>query len=318
VIVLCGIPSERPLELVAAALDELGVDYLVLNQRHAGEWRLHVEVRDGNVAGTLAVGRRRLALSEISGAYVRLMDDRELPEVRGRTAHDPARAHCRAVHLALGRWLELTPARVVNRAAPQGSNGSKPYQLQLIAACGLAVPETLVTNEPDAVLELRRRHGRVVYKSISGARSIVRELRDEDIERLDRIRWCPVQFQQHIPGHDVRVHCIGERAFATAVHSSATDYRYADDDVRLEATELPEAVRDACVATTRALRLELSGIDLRIAPDGEAYCLEVNPQPGFSYYEDAAGQPIAAAIAAHLAAAPEAAAARSSCLPGAG
>ena len=54
---------------------------------------------------------------------------------------------------------------------------------------------------------------------------------------------------------------------------------------------------------TAALGLELSGIDLRITPDGRTYCFEVNPSPGFSYYELNTGQPIARAIADHLASA---------------
>jgi hypothetical protein len=40
-----------------------------------------------------------------------------------------------------------------------------------------------------------------------------------------------------------------------------------------------------------------------VTPNGDAYCLEVNPSPAFSYYEDSTGQPIAAALAAYLAAA---------------
>jgi hypothetical protein len=44
--------------------------------------------------------------------------------------------------------------------------------------------------------------------------------------------------------------------------------------------------------------LPLAGIDLRRSRvDGEWYCFEVNPSPGFSYYEEATGLPIGAAIA---------------------
>ena len=43
--------------------------------------------------------------------------------------------------------------------------------------------------------------------------------------------------------------------------------------------------------------LHLAGIDLRQTPRGEWYCLEVNPSPGFTYYEAVTGQPIAAAVA---------------------
>jgi D-alanine-D-alanine ligase-like ATP-grasp enzyme len=43
--------------------------------------------------------------------------------------------------------------------------------------------------------------------------------------------------------------------------------------------------------------LLLAGIDLRRTDDGEWCCFEVNPSPGFSFYEDHTGQPIAAAVA---------------------
>ena len=71
------------------------------------------------------------------------------------------------------RWCEVTSARVVNRLAAMGSNSSKAYQMQIIAEHGFNVPETLITSDPEAVHEFRRRHRKIVYKSISGVRSIV-------------------------------------------------------------------------------------------------------------------------------------------------
>jgi hypothetical protein len=41
-------------------------------------------------------------------------------------------------------------------------------------------------------------------------------------------------------------------------------------------------------------------IDLRIGPDGEVTCFEVNPSPGYSYYEANTGQPIASSLARYL------------------
>ena len=45
------------------------------------------------------------------------------------------------------------------------------------------------------------------------------------------------------------------------------------------------------------LGLVLSGIDLRRTPAGDYYCFEVNPSPGFIFYERATGQPISEAVA---------------------
>jgi len=48
------------------------------------------------------------------------------------------------------------------------------------------------------------------------------------------------------------------------------------------------------------MSLVLAGNDLRRTPDGQWFCFEVNPSPGFTYYEQATGQPIADAIASIL------------------
>jgi glutathione synthase/RimK-type ligase-like ATP-grasp enzyme len=195
---------------------------------------------------------------------------------------------------------------VVNRNRAMASNASKPYQAQAIRAAGFHVPETLVTNEPELVRDFAARHGRVIYKSVSGVRSIVQELEASDFERLDDIRWCPVQFQAFVDGIDVRVHVIGAEVYATRVSSAATDYRYAMVDggmpARLEAARLSDELEERCVTLTGTLGLHFSGIDLRIAADGAVFCFEVNPCPAFAYYEGYTGQPIADAVARHLAA----------------
>ncbi|MDP2953866.1 MAG: hypothetical protein Q8O76_11200, partial [Chloroflexota bacterium] len=164
--------------------------------------------------------------------------------------------------------------------------------------------DTLITNDPDLVLEFRRQHPRVIYKSISGVRSIVKTLEDDDLARLDRIRWCPTQFQGFVEGMNVRVHTVDTEVFASAVTTDATDYRYARQQggsSSLEAVELPEELSDRCVKLARALELPFAGIDLKIAPDGQVFCFEVNPSPGFSYYQNQTGQPIAQAVARYLA-----------------
>jgi glutathione synthase/RimK-type ligase-like ATP-grasp enzyme len=109
-----------------------------------------------------------------------------------------------------------------------------------------------------------------------------------------------------MPGPDVRIHVVGGETFAACVRTSAIDYRYParSGAVAPEITryDLRGDLAERCVALARQLGLELAGIDLRMRePDGEPVCLEVNPSPAFSYYELAAGLPIAAALARHLA-----------------
>jgi hypothetical protein len=304
VVVLCGIATEPPLALVADALATLGHPFLVVNQRHFADIHCEWDVAAGHVSGELRVGRRALPLEQIGGVYMRLMDDRELPEYAALPDDSPERERCRALHDALAGWIALTPARVVNPPVSMGSNGSKPYQAQLIARHGFGVPETIVTNDPDRVRDFRRRHGRVIYKSASGIRSIVRVLSDDDLGRLERIRWCPTQFQAHVAGTDVRVHVVDGEVFATEIRSNATDYRYASREggsIELEPIDLDDDVAARCIALARDLGLPFAGIDLRRTGDGGWVCFEVNPSPGYSFYESHTGQPIADAVARYLA-----------------
>ena len=304
-ILLCGIPSETSLAIAVREVERSGVDHVVFNQRQFASMALEFELAGGEVDGELRVGDSVYPLARFSGVYTRLMDDRFLPELRDEPADSPLRAHCRRLHETLTRWFEIAPGRVVNRSRPQGSNGSKPYQAQLIARHGFSVPETLITNEPELVRDFVAAHPRVIYKSISGVRSIVQTFGEDDLERLELIRWCPVQFQAHVPGTDVRAHVIGEEVIATAVSSEATDYRYAARQsgrgAEMRAMTLPDEVAERCVELAADLELPFAGIDLRITPEDEVFCFEVNPSPAYSYYESITGQPLGRTLARYLA-----------------
>jgi len=301
VIIVCGIPSEPPVAMVTAALDELGLAYAVLHQRRFIETLIDIEVVDGAVRGRLTAQDRNIACADVSGIYTRLMDWRVLPEA----STDPAiRRRCQLWHDALLGWIEIAPTRVMNRAAAMASNQSKPYQAQLIRAAGFRVPETLVTNDPELVRDFRARHGDVIYKSISGVRSIVRMLDDDLMDRLPLVHRCPVQFQRFIAGTNVRVHVVAGEPLATRIETDRVDYRYAQRDggsAALTPYALPDDLAEPCVALVAQLGLELAGIDLLLTPAGETYCLEVNPSPAFSFFERNTGQPIARAIACALA-----------------
>jgi hypothetical protein len=303
-ILLCGIPSDPCLDLVATQLEALAQPYLWFNQRKFGSMTLKIELIEGNLTGTLHLADQAYDIRLFNGIYLRLMDNQLLPEVKAEPLHSLVRASCQALHDTLLQWCEITPARVINRSGPMGSNSSKPYQLQLIKDHGFAIPDTLITNEPELVYDFYKQHQEVIYKSISGVRSIVQKLKVEDLSRLNQILLCPVQFQEFIPGINLRVHVIGEEVFATAIQTEATDYRYAERQgsfAHLRAVKLSASLAQRCIELCRALDLTFAGIDLKITPDNQIFCFEVNPAPFYSYFEINAHEPIIArAIARHL------------------
>jgi glutathione synthase/RimK-type ligase-like ATP-grasp enzyme len=284
-ILLWGVPGDDPLDEVWAALRRAGADARLLDQRDVVDAAVAIAANCGDAVGTVTVAGDEIDLDAVGAAYIRPQESSD----RGRQADS-----------TLVTWADLTRAGVVNRPAAMAANNSKPYQLGLIERFGFDVPDTLVTTDPEAALRFNRRHGRVVYKSVSGVRSIVSQLRDDQLERLADIANGPTQFQQHVPGEDVRVHVVGEEIHATRVRSDADDYRYtarAGAAPELTATEIPSAVAARCRAAARGMGLHVAGIDLRHTPDDRWVCFEANPSPAFTFYERATGQPIADAIA---------------------
>jgi hypothetical protein len=292
-----GVPRDPPVAAVGAALVRMGTPIFLFDQHDslAAEMDLCV---DREVNGVLKLPRRNVDLAKISGVYVRPYETSRLPII----AEAPPALQMRVAELdeAILSWIAVTPARVVNQPAAMASNHSKPYQSMLIQAQGFDVPATLVTTDRTAVEAFLEKYGQIVYKSISGIRSIVTCVKASHRERFANLSNCPTQFQQWIPGTDFRVHVVGNDVFACKVASSAIDYRYprSEDEIPdIQPGKLPTDLADRCRQLVASMSLVVAGIDLRRAPDGQWFCFEVNPSPGFTYFEQAADHTIADSIA---------------------
>ena len=302
-ILIWGLAADGPVASVRRALERNRAAVAFVDQHALLASSIEVTC-GGRVGGSIRTGGHEFGLDEVSAAYLRPYDPRRVLDAHRVKAGSPAWHVALSVEDALSCWSEMTAAFVVSRPSAMASNNSKPYQAQLIERHGMRVPQTLITTDVEAVTEFRARHGRIVYKSMSGIRSIVSQLRDDDIHRLKDIANCPTQFQEYVEGIDVRVHVIGDETFACEIRSQADDYRYPDRQhasVEIAVCALPENVRELCCSLATALDLPVAGIDLRRTPADEWYCFEVNPSPGFTFYEEATGQPISDAMARLLA-----------------
>jgi glutathione synthase/RimK-type ligase-like ATP-grasp enzyme len=292
-----GITHEPPVARVVRELARLNLPHAIVDQRQLLHGSVATWWEAGAAGGIIEVPGAQISLDDVAGVYSRLTNWSDLPGV----SSDPAiLSHAYQIHEALDSWLEVTTVNVVNRSSANDTNNSKPYQALLIRD-HFDLPATLVTNDPRRAQEFRQEFGRIIYKSISGERSIVTCFTEADVERLPLLANAPVQFQEHISGIDIRVHVIGSELFATRVESDATDYRYDETGGgSMKPFELSSSVAHECISLTHRLGLEMSGIDLRFADDGRVVCFEVNPSPAYIAYEEATGQPMAAALARHL------------------
>jgi hypothetical protein len=292
-ILLVGIADDPCIELVRERLSEKGARYCLVDQRTfirssqalkpndgPKDRRWHSELPDGS------------DLQQVQAVYMRLENLDKLLGKSKLSVREEA-SQCQDDFLA---WTEMTNARVVTRDGVGASNWSKPYQLQLIAAAGFDIPDTVITNSISVAQAFYESRKRVVYKSISGVRSIAQELTAPDLDRLELLKHCPVQFQEMIIGLDVRVHVVGDQVFPVAIEKSEVDYRYGETK-RYAPYRLPVELEQRCVKLAHQLGLEFAGVDLILSDSGRAYCLEVNPMPGYGHFQLHTGVDIAGGLA---------------------
>lgn len=306
-ILLWGLATDPPIAAVREALKALGVPFTHLEQRDVLRTTVELNV-GGPLTGFVRCGKQKIDLATVTACYLRPDDTRALKDVAAAGEGSPAWNHAVRVEDALLCWADITSSFIISPPSAMSSNGSKPYQLELIRAHGMAVPDTLITTDPAAVLAFHAEHGEIIYKSISGVRSKVSKFRPEHLDRLQNVTSCPTQFQQYIDGVDYRVHVVGEQVFAARISSTADDYRYTtciDGEIDVVPCDIPADLAGTCVKIANGMGLPVAGIDLRRTVDGRWCCFEVNPSPGFTFYDRLPGEPIAMAIARLLAGASE-------------
>jgi glutathione synthase/RimK-type ligase-like ATP-grasp enzyme len=286
VIALLGPIGDEVTAFLALRLGGLDEPYVLIDPRQSADGDVGVHWLPGDPrSGVIRHGKRAIAWADIRSIYLREL------------AYGTERVELTA---ALTAMTETTDALVLNRVSASATNGSKPFQARRISEHGFRTPPTLITTDPDAARAFYDEHeGRVIHKSVSWLRSIVVRTSEADLERLELVRNCPTQFQVLVPGTDVRVHVVGQRVFATEIETVAVDYRYAalsDATRTMRDLELPDEIAQRCIDVSRGLGMELTGIDLRRDPDGGWWCFEVNPSPGFTFYQGQTGQPIGHAV----------------------
>jgi hypothetical protein len=198
----------------------------------------------------------------------------------------------------------------VNNPHNDAAAESKLRQLKVSEELGFRIPRTLATSDPQRAVEFwQQEEHRAVYKAFNErglAWRPTRMLTEADLAMIDNVRHAPVIFQSYVPGiRDVRVTVVGGEIFATEFDLegfSEVDYRVGMGELACRSHDLPRDMEDRVRALMRVLRLEYAGIDFRLTADSEYVFFEANTAGEFLYVEKRTGQPIAAAMAAHLAA----------------
>ena len=268
----------------------MGMDFLHLSEEGFGKkWFVSLSK---NQDWTLVYDSQRYDLKDFSGIYSRLLGPNTQKDLKASGRYS-----------FLNHFLNTAPIPVVNRPNQMGSNGSKPFQSFLIRQYGICSPDTIITSSRDFFEQWLKRWGASIFKSISGVRSIVQNTDKISDEMWKALRNSPAQFQEMLDGDNIRVHVIGNKVFPLRIRSEVVDYRYSGregKENKFQTVILPGKIKKACVQLTAALGLHFSGIDLLLTKKGEYYCFEVNPSPGYSYFENCGGIQITEALCDYL------------------
>src|SRR5262245_22392480 len=241
----------------------------------------------GSGTGTVRLpAGRLLCWEEITSVYWRCYNCVAPPVMP-----DPEQAYI-AGNDARGLFESLLiqlPARWVNGWRAFQLHQTKPVQLALVAALGVPIPATRLTNDAEAVRDFAARHPQSIFKPVQGGAHTRRitpaHLSDDNLRNLE---YAPVTLQEEVPGTNIRVFVAGAEVLGCEVRTDAIDFR--DDlEAAIVPHALPDDVAEQCIRVARVLELVWTGIDLRRTPDGRYVFLEANPSPMFMGFEARSG-----------------------------
>lgn len=258
--------------------------------------------------GWLRLEARELRLENVRCAYYRRPTFFDFPEGMSgperKWANREARAGFGGVLSVLPRWLNH-PHRIAY-------SEYKPVQLTHAIACGLDIPATLITNDPDEAARFTDATRRVVYKPVSAStiaedsrhRVIFTTKLDATVD-FDSAAHTAHLFQEWIPKqYEVRLTVVDDDFFPVRIdaHSedSAIDWRTDFASLTYSETSLPEPVRSAVGRFMRVLGLRFGAFDFIVTADDRWVFLEVNPNGQWAWIEDQTGLLISDSIASAL------------------
>jgi ATP-grasp ribosomal peptide maturase len=264
------------------------------------------ELIDGQWSGQMQTTRRSLDLSTVSGIYYRRPADFEfhpdMSENERRWAAIQARMGFGGLLATLEPWL--------NHPHHIGYAEYKPVQLRAAVACGLQVPRTIVTNDPEIARQFVDRAKKAICKPFGGAgisdydgyrqsfSTVVESARcgDSNIARTMHL------FQEWVPKeYEVRLTVVDDQFFAARIDGKSEaahiDWRTDYDALSYQTIATPRFVRSRVGALLGRLGLRFAALDFVVAPDGEWWFLECNPNGQWAWIEDETGMPIAHALA---------------------
>jgi ATP-grasp ribosomal peptide maturase len=265
------------------------------------------ELRGDRWSGELRTPNHVLDLDEVHAVWYRNPEAYQMPVALSA----PERHHASMeAKYGLGGVLSSLRTLWVNHPSRIADASYKPVQLVTAAACGLTVPDTMITNTPDAVRTFATR-GETVTKLVGGGqigeegrRKLVftRLVTEDDLGDLRGIEVTAHLFQGWVPKRaEARVVVIGDQITGALIHAHSSaayvDFRSDYNSLTYELVDVPTPVLQGIRHLMRRFGLVYGALDFVVTPSGDWVFLEINPAGLYGWIEDHTGAPLTAQLA---------------------
>lgn len=298
-------------DLVVRNLTKLKADFFRLNTDHSPDYEITLSPDSGRITNTLT--KKSVNLSNVKSIWLRRRSlPRELKDVT-----EALRSFCEKewLHLYRNIWqiLEdcfwISPPQAIDRAR------DKMRQLRLAKAIGFLIPETIIANSIDELIELQKKFSRCIYKPHDGGalatgsnQTIYTNIIETRLEKSDELakslKICPGIFQPYIEkDYELRINVVGSMVFATKIDSQKSDKtkvdwrKYDFKNVPHIPYQLPMKEEKKCTMLLQKLGLQFGAIDMIVTPNKEYVFLEINPNGQWAWIQFLTKQPISSEIA---------------------
>lgn len=213
-------------------------------------------------------------------------------------------------------WLyKILECRWVNNPIQSRYVGQKSYQLKMASKLNLKIPRSLVTNDPDDVIDFFKKcNGQVAIKPFSppavasndGVCGLyTHKLKKEDLSNIDFVKYAPCFFQEYIKKKsELRLTVVGNKIFSCEIDSQANeeskyDWRRSSKifSVPHKIINLPFSLEKKYIRLIKEMGLLFGAIDVIKTPEDKYVFLEVNPNGQWLWIEQLTGAKISKAIA---------------------
>jgi glutathione synthase/RimK-type ligase-like ATP-grasp enzyme len=207
----------------------------------------------------------------------------------------------RSFYHSLAYTLEALPVWCVNKFSAARVIHNKAVQLHLARACGLRVPETLLSNAPARIREFLDQHPRTIGKGFTphvwqregeGGVSVTETftLTPERLPSDEVLTYAPGIYQERVVKEfDIRMVLMGQRLYSFALHNpkKALDWRQDAGlgNIQVEIVPTPPQVEKGILEFARKARICFGSIDFAVDKDGQWWFLEINEQGQFLWLD---------------------------------